>query len=386
MNCNGYSNFFRSIRDQNTLVMDTISLKPAKGIPSCAPNIMQHEYIERIAGVERGAYRKDPERVYDLYQRNIGVNVLDQYIPTNALTMGDKGYENTEHGATTGAHEVICDGMLIDSPEAVAEHLEKIEFPRIRKAIESFNEDERTGSILESEMEIQKKLGSCVVKTGHGFVDFPKMAYMTYGYSNYFMAYGLYNDVIERHFSLQAELALLNNRAAVKAYTEGGLPPLFRLDHDMADSRGTLVDMRNLDRVWFPYFERCIEPLVKANVRLIWHCDGNLMQMVPRLIDVGVKGFQGFQYEDGMDYEKICSMKTRDGEDLIIWAGVSVTRTLPFGKPSDVKREMEWLVEKGPKTGLFLKTSSSVAPGVPWENIKTMIEGFKYYQKNGRAA
>jgi hypothetical protein len=39
---------------------------------------------------------------------------------------------------------------------------------------------------------------------------------------------------------------------------------------------------------------------------MIWHCDGNLMQMVPRLLDVGLRGFRGFPYEDGMDYEKIC--------------------------------------------------------------------------------
>ncbi len=76
-------------------------------------------------------------------------------------------------------------------------------------------------------------------------------------------------------------------------------------------------------------------------MRLIWHCDGNLMDMVPRLLEVGLHGFQGFQYEDGMDYERICRMKTREGEGLIIVGGASVTRTLPFGTPADVKRELE---------------------------------------------
>ncbi|MDA0335862.1 MAG: hypothetical protein O2782_11905 [bacterium] len=46
---------------------------------------------------------------------------------------------------------------------------------------------------------------------------------------------------------------------------------------------------------------RSIEPLVQAGVRLLWHCDGNLMEMVPRLLEAGIAGFQGFQYEDGMD-------------------------------------------------------------------------------------
>lgn len=94
--------------------------------------------------------------------------------------------------------------------------------------------------------------------------------------------------------------------------------------------------------------------------------------------------FQGFQYEDGMDYERICQMKTRDGGDLFIMGGVSVTTTLPLGKPADIKRQMDWLVEKGPKVGLMLGCSSSVAPGVPLENIKTLIEGFAHYRKHGR--
>jgi len=159
---------------------------------------------------------------------------------------------------------------------------------------------------------------------------------------------------------------------------------LCRADHDMADSRGTLVDVKTLDRIWFPHFARCMAPVIQAGVKVIWHCDGNLMAMVPRLLEAGLVGFQGFQYEDGMDYEKICRMKTRDGGGLLIIAGVSVTRTLPYGTPADVKREMAFLVENGPERGLFLGGSSSIAPGVPWENLAALVEGFKYYREHGR--
>ncbi len=85
-----------------------------------------------------------------------------------------------------------------------------------------------------------------------------------------------------------------------------------------------------------------------------------------------------------MDYEKICGMKDRWGRDLIIIAGVSVTRTLPLGTPQDVKREMQFLVEKAPKTGLFLGGSSSITPGVSMENMNTLVEGLNYYRRHGR--
>jgi len=365
------------------LALDTILHKPTRGIPTWMIHIMEHAQIERIAGVAPGAYKRHPEQTYLACQRAIGVCMIDQFIPDNPLTMGDRGYEGTTKGATTGADRVILDGMVIDSPEAVVRHMEQVVFPRLQKAAAEFDEDRRTREIIDGEAAIQQCLGPTILKGGFDFVRFPTFAYGDYGYANYFMAYALYPEVMERHFALQADVALLNNRAAARAYAEAKLAPLHRLDYDMADSRGTLVDIRSLDRMWFPHVARCLEPMRKTNVRMIWHCDGNLMQMVPRLLEVGIKGFQGFQYEDGMDYEAICRMKTKDGEDLTIIAGVSVTRTLPYGTPDDVRRELAWLVDNGPKTGLFLGCSSSVTPGVPWENIRTLIRGLAHYRIRG---
>ncbi len=366
------------------LALDTIHQRAAKGIPSWFLNVMEHSVIERVAGAAPGDYVRRPVETYTAMQRALGTCFLDQYIPENPLSMGDQGFQGKAHGATTGADAVMLDGMVIDSPEAVVEHMERFVFPGLRSAAENYDEDARVGQILASELAIQGKLGPSILKGPYGCVSFPHFAYGTYGYVNYFSAYALYPEVMEEHFSLQADLALRNNRAAARAFVEGGLPPICRLDHDMADSRGTLVRVDTLDRLWFPHFARCLEPVLKAGVRLIWHCDGNLIEMVPRLLDCGLSGFQGFQYEDGMDYERICRMKDREGRGLIIIAGSSVTRTLPMGTPADVRRELDWLVEHGPKTGLFLGASSSIAPGTPWENIHTLQEGLRHYRTHGR--
>ena len=369
------------------LALDTILQKNTRGIPGFWLHIMQHSVIERLAGARPGDYRGDPESTYLAMQRAVGTCLLDQYIPENPLELGDEGYEAgsaVRHNATTGVEEIVCDGILIDSPEAVVEHLERYEFPRLRQAKAHFDEARAVQEILTGERALQTKFGAGILKSGYAFIGMPILDYYRYGYEPYFAAYALFPEVIERHFALQADVALMQNRAAARAYLEGGLPPLYRLDQDLADSRGTLVNVKSLDKLWFPHFARSLEPVLKAGVRLIWHCDGNLMQMVPRLLEVGIRGFQGFQYEDGMDYEKICRMKSRDGDSLIIVAGVSVTRTLPFGAPADVKNELAWLVEHGPRTGLFLGNSSSITPGVPWENIRTLVDGLQYYRQRGR--
>ncbi len=367
------------------LALDTILQNPVQGIGIWLINPMESRLIDRLAKVPEGSYQQDPVPVYHQMLENCGVCMVDQWIPTNPLSMGEHGYEaDTAHGATTGAVEIICDGLPIREPEDVVRHLEDIVFPGIRRAIAEFDEDARVRAIIAGEERVQAELGPNMLKGPHGIVSFPGLSYGAYGYQNYFMAYALYPEVLEKHFGLQADLSLLNNRATARAFVAGGLPPYVRLDHDMADARGTLVDVKSLDSIWFPHFARCLEPLLRSEVRMIWHCDGNLMAMVPRLLEVGLRGFQGFEYQHGMDYKKICGMKTRDGGDLLIIAGVSVTSTLPYGTPGDVRDQMNFLVEHGPKRGLFLGASSSITPGVPWENLKALQEGFLYYRARGR--
>ena len=368
------------------LASDTIAMKPVKGIPAGTVFAMDVPFMEQTAGHRPGDYANDPVGIYVAFQKLAGTCFVDQFIPTNPLSMGAHGYiSSTPKGATTGLDSILCDGMEIDSPEAVIEHLEKIIFPRRQQEIADWPAKEQAfvDRIISEERQVQETLGRNILK-GPYFFAFPYLSYGTYGYTNYFMAYALYPEVMARDFATQADLATLKNHAIAKAIVQAHLPHLLRLDHDMADGRGTLVDVKSLDAIWFPHFERSIQPLLKAGIRLTWHCDGNLMAMVPRLIGCGVSGFQGFQYEYGMDYEKICRMKDRNGNSLLIIAGVSVTRTLPWGRPDDVRREMKWLVENGPAVGLFLGASSSITPGVPHENLHAFIEGLHYYRNAGR--
>lgn len=384
----GFSAFADQWQDHALMALDAIAMRSTRGIPTWMLNAMQWSHLETLSGNPPGSYEQEPVRVYREFSLRSGVCFIDQWIPENPLSMKDQGYgKDAPRGATTGADQTILDGMTIDSPEAVVEHMEKFLFPKWeqwRRGLAA-HADEEVRRRIADEVGVQNAFGFNLIKGPYGgFFMFPGFLYGHYGYSNYFMAYALYPDVIERGFKLCADLSEVHNRLAARAIVEGGLPRLVRLDHDMADSRGMLVDVKTLEQRWLPHFARAIRPLLDAGIRLIWHCDGNLMDLVPRLLDCGIGGFQGFQYEDGMDYERICRMKTRDGGDLFIIAGVSVTTTLPLGRPADIKRQLDWLVAKGPKVGLMLGGSSSIAPGVPLDNMKTLIEGLAHFREHGR--
>lgn len=373
--------------DDALLAARVLAMESTDGIPAWMLHTMDMAFMERATGREPGAYRAAPDAVYTDFQRKAGACFIDQYLSRNPLTMQAEGYgSDTERTATTGAEHVALDGIPIDSCEAVVEHLEGFEFPRLERAAAAapgFS----AAAIIENERSVQRILGRDILKVPYGgaFGQFPCLRYGQYGYAHYLTAFLAYPEVMERDFALQAEVCRRQNEIAARVIVDEDLPAVIRLDHDMADSRGTLVSPEMLESVWFPHFRRAVEPYLETGIRLIWHCDGNLMDMVPGLIASGVSGFQGFQYEDGMDYERICRMTDRHGGPLMIWAGVSVTRALPFGTPDDVKGQLRWLVEHGPSVGLCLGCSSSITPGVPWTNLETLIDGLAWYRKHGRA-
>ncbi|NQU44912.1 hypothetical protein HQ520_16625, partial [bacterium] len=274
----GYGLFADRWEANAALALDTIAMHPTSGVPTWLLNDMEWSHLEGLSGNEPGSYARDRVRVYREFQLAAGVCYVDQWIPENPLSMKDHGYEDdTRHGATTGSEEIVCDGIRIDSPEAAVEHMERVLFPqweRWRIDLEA-NADEEVRKRVAGEVETQRLFGLNMLKGPYGgFFAFPGFLYTRYGYVNYFMAYTIYPEVIERGFRIYADASVVHNRIAARAILEGGLPRLLRLDHDMADSRGTLVDVKTLDRFWFPHFARAIQPFLDAGIRLIWHCDG----------------------------------------------------------------------------------------------------------------
>ncbi len=123
------------------LALDVIEGKTTKGIPTWLVHVMDIPFMEEMTGHAPGDFARDPDRVYLTFQERAGVCYIDQYIPDNPLTMGPAGYdEHATRTITTGAGVVEVDGIRIDSPEAVIEHMERIVFPGRTRALASFRE------------------------------------------------------------------------------------------------------------------------------------------------------------------------------------------------------------------------------------------------------
>jgi uroporphyrinogen decarboxylase len=131
-----------------------------------------------------------------------------------------------------------------------------------------------------------------------------------------------------------------------------------------------MVNPDFLRQYYFPTVRLSIEPLLDAGVRLIHHCDGDVRPLIDDFLSLGFSGLQGFQYELGIHPYDLRHKLAMDGRPLLFFASLSVSRTLPFGTPDDVRREVDWwhaLTDGG--RGMFLFTSNVTGPEVPPENL-----------------
>jgi len=198
------------LSERAEMALDVLRMKPTKGIPQWLIHPMDIPEIEHFAGRQPGSYHKDVDGTYLEFQRRIGTCFLDQYIPDNPLLMDGSGLAGHGRSASAGLEEIVLDGIRIDSPEAVVEHMERFALPRLMQCVDSFDLDdpESVLRLIRQERETQRKFGPDILKVPHqGFFSQPYFRYSDYGYVNYFTAYALYPELMERDFSLQADLS-----------------------------------------------------------------------------------------------------------------------------------------------------------------------------------
>jgi hypothetical protein len=195
--------------------------------------------------------------------------------------------------------------------------------------------------------------------------------YITYGYGAFMQAVALYPEMVGRIYWEAGIRARARNEILVRLIDEYDLPPMLFTGSDICNQRGPMVSPAFLRQYYFPHVKYAFEPLLDAGIRIVRHCDGNVMPLIDDWIDVGYSGFQGFQYECGVDPYVIAAKRSTAGQRLIFFAGLNVSRTLPFGTIGDVAAEIEYVLDyTDGGQGLFFFTSSSIGPEVPLENVR----------------
>ena len=101
------------------------------------------------------------------------------------------------------------------------------------------------------------------------------------------------------------------------------------------------------------------------------HSDGDISEILPDLVELGVTAVNPMQPEV-MDLEAVSE---RYGDRISVFGGMSTQKTLPFGTTSDVKREMRELAKLfAPRGGFILSPGILLTEDVPMANVLAFVD------------
>lgn len=195
--------------------------------------------------------------------------------------------------------------------------------------------------------------------------------FFEYGYENAMLLPRLHQNEHRKLMRWEAERGRQIATLRARAIVEGIHPRAILTGEDQCSQRGPMISPAFLRREYFPLLEYAMEPLLAVGAKLIWHCDGDVRKILNDVLACGIGGLQGFQTECGMDVEWIVRLRTSGNGPLIIFGPLSVTETLPFGSPEDVRREVRRAMDVcRDQASLVFFTSNTINPDVPLENVR----------------
>ncbi|NCO43227.1 MAG: hypothetical protein COZ06_06730 [Armatimonadetes bacterium CG_4_10_14_3_um_filter_66_18] len=327
-------------------------------------------YMSYVAGRD---YWADPQGVFVEYVRKCGINLVPQwYLPGEA----HRRLEQREVMRDPQAH--LQQGFR--EPEDVLRAIESL--PEDGAVERSFDVEAAAKGYADAINTHQSLLGpEVLVIDGFGQADFMG-GYTRWGYENYLAAAALYPEALRRYYHHSALCGRLQNHAIALACQRFGIAPFVYSGQDLCGSGGPLMSPQMLTTLYFPELKWCVEPLVEAEVGIVWHCDGDIRLILDSILDLGVAGLQGFEEEHGPRYEDMVRLTDPHGRPLVIWGCVSVTSTLPHGSVADVRVAVERsFLLAGAGRGHVLSSTSSIMPEAPPANIDAF---FQHGQQFGR--
>jgi uroporphyrinogen decarboxylase len=163
-----------------------------------------------------------------------------------------------------------------------------------------------------------------------------------------------------------------------ESFIEAGVDIIWIPD-DLGTVDGPFLSPNIFQHMIFPYFKEIVNSFKKHGVKVLLHCDGQVMPLVDDLIEMGMDGLHPIERKAGMNLAKI---KIKYGDKLAFVGNVDAKGVLPYGTEEDIKKQViECLKTAAPGGGYILASDHSIHEGVPPKNAKIM---FKLARKYGK--
>ncbi|MDR1814258.1 MAG: hypothetical protein LBR18_05360 [Tannerella sp.] len=144
------------------------------------------------------------------------------------------------------------------------------------------------------------------------------------------------------------------------------------LGDDWGAQNNLIISMETWDEFFKPRYAKICSAIKNVNkdIKIAFHSDGCVYDVIPGLIDVGVDVLNPVQTEC-MDP---AVLKRKYGANLCFFGGIAVQSTLPFGTRNDIRKEYQWLKKTlGNGGGWICAPTHHVQLDTPIENFLELV-------------
>ncbi len=193
------------------------------------------------------------------------------------------------------------------------------------------------------------------------------------------MAHALHPEYIKGIFNLQCEIVVQN----LKLYREAvgdKIDVIAVSGTDFGTQNASSISPDMYRDIYKP-FHKMVNEWIHKNTpwKIFYHTCGSIVSLLDDLVETGVDILNPVQCSAaGMNPTLL---KEKYGERLVFWGGgVDTQRTLPFGSPEQVRREVsERCRIFGRKGGFVFNAIHNIQPKTPTENVIAMFETVKNF-------
>lgn len=147
----------------------------------------------------------------------------------------------------------------------------------------------------------------------------------------------------------------------------------FMFGDDWGQQSGLIMGPKLWRRFIKPRVARMYARAKKEGKFVLQHSCGDIHEIFPDLIEIGLDVYQTFQPE----IYDIRRVKNEYGSRLTFWGGISTQKLLPYASPEEIKRVTRETISIMGKNGGYIAGPTHSIPGdVPPENIMAMMEVF----------
>lgn len=148
----------------------------------------------------------------------------------------------------------------------------------------------------------------------------------------------------------------------------------FLFGDDWGQQKGMIMGPSYWREYIKPRMKSMFEKVKKAKRKVLLHSCGDIHEILPDLIEIGLDVYQTFQPE----IYDIRRIKKEYGKDLTFWGGISTQSLLPYASVEELKKVIRETMEILGTNGGYIAAPTHAVPGdVPPENIVAMIETFQ---------